>query len=127
MVSAWRACAIEPPASASALARLLAARLAERALHFRLGHGEQAVEVVQSRAAKPRDVDSDEPQSMDDPRIDGLFGAVAEYLAHQFNLPRVPDWAFMPSRYLDRAWHTSSITDEGFREYLTFASPAEES
>jgi hypothetical protein len=68
---------------------------------------------------------ADEPQPMDDPRIDGLFGAVAEYLAHQFNLPRVPAWAYMPGRYLDRAWHTSSITDEGFREYLTFASPAE--
>jgi hypothetical protein len=66
-----------------------------------------------------------EPRPMDDPRFDGLFGAVAEYLTHQFDLPGVPAWAYMPRRYLERAWHTSSITDDGFREYLTFASPAE--
>ena len=36
---------------------------------------------------------TDEPQPMADPRVDGLFGAVAEYLAHQFNLPLVPAWA----------------------------------
>jgi len=67
----------------------------------------------------------DEPPPTGDPRYEGLFGAVAEYLAHQYELPRVPDWAFLPSRYLDRAWHASSIADDGMREYLTFASPAE--
>lgn len=68
---------------------------------------------------------AEEPQPTGDARLDGLFGAVAEYLSHEFNLPSVPAWAFMPSRYLERAWHTSDITDNGFREYLTFASPAE--
>ena len=68
---------------------------------------------------------ADEPWPTGDPRLDGLFGAVAEYLAHEFNLPRVPPWAYLPGRYLDRAWHTSPIADKGFREYLTFASPAE--
>jgi hypothetical protein len=68
---------------------------------------------------------SDEPLLTGNPRADGLFGAVAEYLTHQFALLRVPAWAYSPARYLDRAWHASSITDEGFREYLTFASPAE--
>jgi hypothetical protein len=68
---------------------------------------------------------AEEPPPTGDPRLDGLFGAVAEYLAHEFSLPRVPSWAYMPGRYLDRAWHTSPITDKGFREYLTFASPAE--
>jgi hypothetical protein len=68
---------------------------------------------------------SDEPVSTGDPRADGLFGAVAEYLAHQFQLSRVPEWAYSPARYLDRAWHASSIVDSGFREYLTFASPGE--
>ena len=67
----------------------------------------------------------DEPPSTGDPRLDGLLGAVAEYLAHQFNLPKVPDWAYSSVRYLDRAWHTSSLADDGFREYLTFSSPAE--
>jgi hypothetical protein len=68
---------------------------------------------------------AEEPQPLGDRRLDGLFGAVAEYLAHQFNLPRVPPWAYLPGRYLDRAWHASTIEDEAFREYLTFASPAE--
>src|ERR1700738_4801531 len=67
----------------------------------------------------------DEPVLTSDPRMDGLLGAVAEYLAHQFNLPKVPAWAYSPVRYLDRAWHASSMADDGFREYLTFASPAE--
>jgi hypothetical protein len=68
---------------------------------------------------------SDEPPPTGDPRYEGLFGAVAEYLVHQYDLPHVPAWAFSPSRYLDRAWHASSFTDAGMREYLTFASPAE--
>jgi hypothetical protein len=67
----------------------------------------------------------DEPPLTGDARADGLLGAVAEYLAHQFNLPRVPAWAYSPVRYLDHAWHASSIADDGMREYLTFASPAE--
>jgi hypothetical protein len=68
---------------------------------------------------------ADEPRAMEDNRLDGLFGAVAEYLSHQSGLPRVPSWAYSPTRYLDRAWHASSIQDAGMREYLTFSSPAE--
>lgn len=60
-----------------------------------------------------------------DTRLNGMLGAVAEYLAHQQKLPRVPAWAFAPDRYLDRAWHVSPFDDDGMREYLTFASPAE--
>src|SRR5215470_8065133 len=68
---------------------------------------------------------SDEPPPTGDPRYEGLFGAVAEYLAHQYELPHVPVWAFSPSRYLDRPWHASPFPDNGMREYLTFASPGE--
>ena len=67
----------------------------------------------------------DEPPGMGDPRLESLFGAVAEYLAHQHGLPHVPDWAYSPRRYLERAWHPSPMADDGMREYLTFASPAE--
>jgi hypothetical protein len=67
----------------------------------------------------------DEPAPTGDLRLDGLLGAVAEYLAHQFKLQKVPAWAYSPIRYLDRPWHASSIKDDGMREYLTFASPAE--
>ena len=67
----------------------------------------------------------DEPSMTGDARLDALAGAVAEYLARQYRLAIVPAWAFEPRRYLDRPWHTSSLADDGMREYLTFASPAE--
>jgi hypothetical protein len=67
----------------------------------------------------------DEPGLSGDPRLDALAGAIAEYLARQYRLPEIPEWAFEPCRYLDRPWHTSPFADDGMREYLTFASPAE--
>jgi hypothetical protein len=67
----------------------------------------------------------DEPPMAADARLDALAGAVAEYLARQYRLPTVPAWAFEPGRYLDSPWHTSAFADDGMREYLTFASPAE--
>jgi hypothetical protein len=66
----------------------------------------------------------DEPISIG-MRQDALMGAVAEYLAHEYALPRVPAWAFGPARYLDHAWHTSPFDDPAMREYLTYSSPAE--
>jgi hypothetical protein len=68
---------------------------------------------------------SAEPAITGDARTDALVGAVAEYLAFQYSLDRTPGWCFGPKRYLDHAWHTSSFKDDAFREYLTFASPAE--
>lgn len=68
---------------------------------------------------------SDEPPMTGDSHVDALAGAVAEYLARQYSLDRVPGWCFGPQRYLDHAWHTSPFASAGFREYLTFASPAE--
>ena len=65
----------------------------------------------------------DEPPLTGDAHLDALAGAVAEYLARQYGLPAVPEWAFEPGRYLDHAWHTSPFADDGMREYLTFASP----
>jgi hypothetical protein len=65
------------------------------------------------------------PPLTGDPRLDALAGAAAEYLARQYELPDIPAWAFAPERYLDRAWHTTSIDSPGMREYLTFVSPAE--
>jgi hypothetical protein len=67
----------------------------------------------------------DEPPLTGKAQIDALAGAVAEYLARQYDLKSFPSWCFGPQRYLDRAWHTSPFADDAFREYLTFASPAE--
>ena len=74
-----------------------------------------------------------EPVLTKDERLNALVGAVAEYLAKQSKLGRVPTWVSAPARYLDRPWHTSSMfidwkrefLTDGMREYLTFASPAE--
>jgi hypothetical protein len=66
-----------------------------------------------------------EPLLTGDGHLDALAGAVAEYLARQYELPSIPSWAFDRVRYLDRPWHTSSIDSPGMREYLTYSSPAE--
>lgn len=66
-----------------------------------------------------------EPALIGDRRLDALLGAIAEYLAKQYQLGRVPDWIAAPMRYLDQPWFTTSSTAPGMREYLTFASPAE--
>ena len=67
----------------------------------------------------------EQPPLTGDVRLDALAGGAAEYLARQYGLPIIPDWAFEPVRYLERPWHTSPFDDPGMREYLTFASPAE--
>jgi hypothetical protein len=66
-----------------------------------------------------------EPPLTGDARLDALAGAVAEYLARQYELPGIPGWAFEPARYLDRPWHTSPFDSKAMREYLTYASPGE--
>jgi hypothetical protein len=68
---------------------------------------------------------SDRPPDSGDVRLDALVGAIAEYLARQYALPDIPEWTFEPARYLERAWHTTSLDGDAMREYLTFASPAE--
>ena len=66
-----------------------------------------------------------EPPLTGNSRLDALAGAVAEYLAKQHRLPRVPTWAGDSTRYLDRPWHLCASEDNGMCEYLTFASPGE--
>ena len=67
--------------------------------------------------------------------LDALAGAMGEYMAKHFCLPRIPAWIGEPSRYLDHPWHVMIFndgrerpalsSDEGLREFLTFSSPAE--
>jgi hypothetical protein len=58
-------------------------------------------------------------------RLDALVGAIAEYLAKQRCLGRVPGWVCDPARRLAEPWFTTSSLSDAMREYLTFASPAE--
>ena len=74
------------------------------------------------------DTDRDRYSSIErEPKLtgDALVGAVAEYLAKQRRLGRVPHWATNPARRLTSPWFTMASPTDAMREYLTFASPAE--
>jgi hypothetical protein len=66
-----------------------------------------------------------EPNLTGDDRLDALVGAIAEYLAKQRRLGRVPSWTGHPARRLARPWFTTEAPTAAMREYLTFSSPAE--
>jgi len=66
-----------------------------------------------------------EPILTNDKKLDALVGAIAEYLAKQRKLGRVPSWTGASARYLDQPWHTCDSANDAMREYLTFSSPAE--
>jgi hypothetical protein len=68
-----------------------------------------------------------------DRRLDALAGALAHYLSGRYKLSVIPKWTNDPFRILEQPWHTSSISvdwkreylSDGMREYLTFSSPVE--
>jgi len=66
-----------------------------------------------------------EPKLTGDKQLDALVGAIAEYLAEQRRLGRVPRWVFGPARRLASPWFTTASPTDAMREYLTFSSPAE--
>src|SRR5580693_8586586 len=66
-----------------------------------------------------------EPKLTGDERLDALVGAIAEYLAKQRRLGRVPSWAGDPKRRLSTPWFTTASPSPAMREYLTYSSPAE--
>jgi hypothetical protein len=66
-----------------------------------------------------------EPTLTGNDRLDALVGAIAEYLAKQRRLGRVPQWVSSPKRRLSVPWFTTVSPTDAMREYLTFCSPAE--
>src|SRR5258708_9244573 len=66
-----------------------------------------------------------EPKLTGDAKLDALVGAIAEYLAKQRRLGRVPHWVADPARRLASPWFTTASPSDAMREYLTFASPAD--
>jgi len=66
-----------------------------------------------------------EPKLTGDARLDALVGAMAEYLAKQRRLGRVPHWVCDPARRLAEPWFTPESSSPAMREYLTFSSPGE--
>jgi hypothetical protein len=65
------------------------------------------------------------PQLTADPRLNALVGAIAEYLAKQRRLGRVPSWVTDSGRYLASPWFTATAPSDALREFLTFSSPGE--
>jgi hypothetical protein len=66
-----------------------------------------------------------EPALTGNDRLDALVGAMAEYLAKQRRLGRVPPWVSGPKRRLSSPWFTTASPTDAMREYLTFSSPGE--
>jgi hypothetical protein len=66
-----------------------------------------------------------DPGLTGDERLDALVGAIAEYLAKQRRLGRVPSWAGDPRRRLSTPWFTTASPSPAMREYLTYSSPGE--
>ena len=69
-------------------------------------------------------IESEQKLTGDD-RLDALVGAIAEYLAKQRRLGRVPHWASDPARRLRNPWFTTASPTDAMLEYLTFAGPGE--
>jgi hypothetical protein len=67
----------------------------------------------------------EEPELTGDDQLDALVGAIAEYLAKQRRLGRVPHWVCDPARRLEKPWFTATSPSDSMREYLTFSSPGE--
>ena len=67
----------------------------------------------------------EEPKLTGDDQLDALVGAIAEYLAKQRRLGRVPHWVCDPARRLAKPWFTVTSPSDSMREYLTYSSPAE--
>jgi|SRR5215212_79960 len=66
-----------------------------------------------------------EPVRVSDDRLNALVGAIAEYLAKQYRLARLPSWTSVSWRRLDAPWFTTSSNDPAMHEFLAFSSPAE--
>src|SRR6516164_5599105 len=66
-----------------------------------------------------------EPPLTGDEQLNALVGAIAEYLAKQRRIGRVPPWCGGPARRLASPWFTTASPTAGMREYLTFSSPGE--
>jgi hypothetical protein len=66
-----------------------------------------------------------EPDLTGDPQRDAPVGGIAEYLARQRRLGRVPPLVGGPARRPAEPWFTTSSPSPAMREYLPFAGPGE--
>jgi hypothetical protein len=83
-----------------------------------------AFDLAPTNEAKYATIDQEPPLTQDQ-KLNALVGAMAEYLAKNRRLGRVPPWTGGPARRLAEPWFTTASPSPGMREYLTYASPAE--
>src|SRR3546814_20262940 len=67
----------------------------------------------------------DAPPLTGQARLDALLGAIAEYLAKQYELDPIPAWVSQPERVLRDPWFTTTLDAPGIKEFLAYSSPAE--
>jgi hypothetical protein len=111
---------MRPNTLAEAVARIQAGQSRDIALSEFVDSFDLAASDADRYAAIER-----EPDPTGDSRLDALVGGIAEYLAKQRRLSRVPPWTSGSARRLAEPWFTTSSTSPAMREYLTFASPGE--
>lgn len=90
--------------------------LAEAVRAIQAGSARETVlaEFVDTFDLAPTDQDryasiEEEPKLTSDEKLDALVGAIAEYLARQRRLGRVPHWVCDPARRLDKPWFTATV------------------
>lgn len=81
-------------------------------------------DLAPTNEAKYATIDREPPLTADQ-KLNALVGAMAEYLAKNRRIGRVPPWTAGTARRLAEPWFTTASPSPGMREYLTFASPAE--
>jgi hypothetical protein len=83
-----------------------------------------AFDLAPTNEAKYATIDR-EPLLTDNERLNALVGAMAEYLAKNRRLGRVPSWTAGAARRLAEPWFTMASPSPAMREYLTYSSPGE--
>src|SRR3546814_6835933 len=76
-------------------------------------------------ATEHRHMLEDAPPLTGQARLDALLGAIAEYLAKQYELDPIPAWVSQPERVLRDPWFTTTLDAPGIKEFLAYSSPAE--
>lgn len=111
---------MRPATLAEAVERIVAGAPADKAISEFV----DTFDLTPTKSARYARIET-EPVLTADDELNAFVGGVAEYLAKQRKLGRVPGWAADPCRRLAQPHFIPDIEGNAMREYLTFASPAE--
>ncbi len=111
---------MRPATLAEAVDRIVAGVAADKAISEFV----DTFDLTPTKSARYARIEA-EPVLTADDELNAFVGGIAEYLAKQRKLGRVPGWAASPRRRLDKPHFIPDVENNAMREYLTFASPAE--